>query len=400
MQQNDNNWLDAVKDSIESIEEPLPEGMWDSVAADMAATARRRKVLRISLGGIAAAAAVMAGIFLIMPQDGDNAGVTLLAESNAVRQTTEAAPAAAGPVDMQAEEPAVESKPSRLAAATPEATEEAPAATALPAAEPAAQEPAVQKPAVQKPAAQEPTTTSAPKSVPVRDLLAELSEPVPSFEPEPEPEHHSRLLAAGLNFATGGGSGTSGSAGHISTSLAAAEEPAFATRAGISDNHSGYRAQYAHNMPVNFGISLSIGLTERLSLETGLNYAYHSALRNTYLNDYLMGSDRQEIHFAGIPLGLRFSAVEMHRASLYLYGGVMTQKCIYASWNGSHLLIDPVVLSSELSAGFQYQLAGPMYLYIEPGVTHASVSGESSYTMYNDAPWNFNLKGGLRFSIQ
>ena len=394
MQQNDNNWLDAVRDSIESIEEPLPEGMWDSVSADMEATARRRKVLHISLAGITAAAAVMAGIFLIFPQQGKpEVTAPLVAQAET--------PATAAD-QVQAQEIEHEQSVSQTDTGLPEMTgQPATAVTFDRLAE--LSKPA---PAVQPETEPEPQTTQERKAdQPAERQLEPQPEPQlePQLELQPEhiPEHHSRSISTGFNFALGNGS-SSASAGRISTASVPAEEPIFATRAeaGLQGEHIGYHTQYVHNMPVNVGINLSIGLSDRLSLETGLTYSYHSARRFSYLNDYKMGSDRQEIHFAGLPLGLRLTAVEMYKTSVYLYAGVMTQKCLYASWNGSHMFINPVILSSELSAGFQYDIAGPMSVYVEPGLTHSSVSGDETYTMYNDAPWNFNLKGGIRFNIK
>ncbi|MCQ2138173.1 MAG: hypothetical protein MJY60_05660 [Bacteroidales bacterium] len=405
MQQNDNNWLDAVRDSIESIEEPLPEGMWDSVAADMAAITRRRKAVRLSIVGIAAAA-VLAGAFLILPQQGKpEAAAPLIAQAET--------PATAAD-QVQAHESGHEQSVSQTDTGLPEMTgQPAPAVTSDRLAELSEPAPAVQPETEPEPQTEQQTRAETPaekvlktaqerKADQPADRQKELqTEPQLELQPEHIPEHHSRSISTGINFALGNGS-SSASAGRISTASVPAEEPIFATRAeaGRQGEHIGYHTQYVHNMPVNVGINLSIGLSDILSLETGLTYSYHSARHFSYLNDYVMGCDRQEIHFAGLPLGLRLTAVEMRKTSVYLYAGVMTQKCLYASWNGNHLLINPVILSSELSAGFQYDIAGPMSVYIEPGLIHCSVSGDETYTMYNDAPWNFNLKGGIRFNIK
>ncbi len=412
MQENDNKWLDAVKDAVEGIENPLPEGMWESISSGIAAGRRRRRIIAFAVS--TAAAAALAALAVILPLDsGTGAADPMLAQKHnepaPISDETVLMPENEGfiPVpqnDATGTVPAFKAAATVLLAASPasgtvadnRAVQEAQSVIVKTDGQPEQREPADKQPEKQQTGStltQRTKTTPTTYTADTQDILA-MAEDTGSHD-------YAEILSAGIHLSLANGSGTpSSSLPAVSTII---EDPESGTMMPMlpEGDPTGFRSEYVHNMPVNLGLSLSIGLAPALSLETGFVWSYHSACKNNWFNDYLLGSNIQRMHYAGIPLGLRYTPLEGRRTSLYLYGGVMAQKCVSASWNGSKLNnISPVILSSHLSAGFQYRIAGPIAFYIEPGISHNSVTGDEGFTMYGQHPWQFDLKGGIRFNIK
>lgn len=161
--------------------------------------------------------------------------------------------------------------------------------------------------------------------------------------------------------------------------------------------YKGYHTDYEYFKPFNIGLNFSLALTDRLSLETGFDYSLHRSRLHNFLNSTELDSDMQILHFVGIPLGIRVVAFESGRSSVYGYAGAKTQKCVYASWNGSRMNIRPVILSTHLSAGWQFEVADCLALYAEPGISYYDAVSDANYTIYSKSPWQFELRAGLRF---
>lgn len=393
MLDNDNKWLEAVKQSVEGIETSVPEGMWEGIASGIAAERRRRRIIGAFTSAVSAAAVI--ALAIVLPGRSDNRSqATALAIAEDMTFQPEDCVSAGQPDNAITSAPTPSMLPHNPAPAatvtdiTDDATDVAD--QVMPQALPVQREPAFERPQRQPVKIQETAWT-------VLDDTIAMSEDVTD-------EGYAKIFTAGIHIdmATGAGNAPSGNVAVSAASQVPGTDimqPEHHTRAaGIAP---GYRSEYVHNMPVNIGLSLGIGLSRHLSLETGIVYSYQRAHKYNWLNSYLLGSNTQQMHYAGVPLGLRYTPFEMSRASLYVYGGVMAQKCFNASWNGSKLYnFSPVILSSHLSAGFQYMIAGPMALYIEPGASYNSVSGDDGFTMYIQHPWQFDLKGGIRFNIK
>ena len=94
---------------------------------------------------------------------------------------------------------------------------------------------------------------------------------------------------------------------------------------------SGYADSYSHEIPVSFGVSARVHLTDRLSINTGLNYTRYKSLRTrTYLATYDHQKDWQYVHYLGVPVRLDYMAVNKKHFNLYFGAGIQMDKCIYA----------------------------------------------------------------------
>lgn len=72
MGRNDKDkWLGKLKDSVENHSEPLPDSFWEDIKRDIPATApvvKRRKITHILMWPVAAAAVVLLGLVLLLPE--------------------------------------------------------------------------------------------------------------------------------------------------------------------------------------------------------------------------------------------------------------------------------------------------------------------------------------------
>lgn len=166
-----------------------------------------------------------------------------------------------------------------------------------------------------------------------------------------------------------------------------------------------------HNIPVRAGITVDYSINRRISLESGISYAYLSS-------DITEGSDhnyyegRQRLHYIGIPLNVKYRIMSWGRIGLYASAGVLAEKCVSARIE-KHFIFDhvpngttseslperPMQWSVNVAAGLQCRLAGTARLFAEPGVSYYFNDGTKIPTVYSDKPLNFNLNLGIRFTL-
>ena len=172
------------------------------------------------------------------------------------------------------------------------------------------------------------------------------------------------------------------------------------------------KAELRHKMPVNYGLSIGIPLTDRLALTSGLNYSYLSSFssQSTGKADRTNTLSR-EIHYVGIPLGVTYSFYNTGRFSLYLSAGGMLEKAVYArelttyvfdsgnTEKSQRIKVKGVSPSVRGAIGVSLRLGKGITLYVEPGVAYyfEQVNGIPSYR--TEYPVSFSLTAGIRFGI-
>ncbi|MBO4995068.1 MAG: PorT family protein [Muribaculaceae bacterium] len=168
---------------------------------------------------------------------------------------------------------------------------------------------------------------------------------------------------------------------------------------------------YSHRQPVRLGVSVDYGITERLSLSTGLVYSY-------LLSDVKggIGSNSydatQRLHYLGLPLEMRFRVLDMSRFSFYLSAGAMSEICLKGSRKAVRKMmgepdryeltdarVRPLQWSLKGGAGVDFRLFGNVKLYVEPGVSYYFDNHSKVSTIYGERPFNFDLNVGVRFGL-
>jgi hypothetical protein len=178
------------------------------------------------------------------------------------------------------------------------------------------------------------------------------------------------------------------------------------TRRGISRpsmamkrGRTGYSDSFRHELPISFGLSARIFLTDRLAINTGLSYTRYSSLRSRFSYDTNdLHKDWQYAHYLGIPVRLDWMAVNKKHFNLYLGAGLQADKCVYAIAGNERLYEREVLFGLNGAMGLQVNIVPMVGLYIEPEVSYALNKG-SIETFRSDEPFVITARGGLRFNF-
>ena len=157
-----------------------------------------------------------------------------------------------------------------------------------------------------------------------------------------------------------------------------------------------------HKLPVKGGLSLRYSLDDRWSVQTGVNYSYHSS-------EIEMGGEDidQQLHFIGVPVAVGYNVWCNRHVNVYLTAGGEVEKLVKGrrtvSYTGQQRNEDVKMsrpqLSVQLSAGAEYRATRAVSLYIEPGVSYHFDNGSGVSTIYSDKPFEFGLSMGVRVDI-
>ena len=154
-----------------------------------------------------------------------------------------------------------------------------------------------------------------------------------------------------------------------------------------------------HDMPVSFGISARFMLSDIFALNTGLNYTlYKSDRRRYHYRNGKTESDKQYVHYLGIPV--RFDLLLLNRKLLNLYigGGIQVEKCIYATVGSEKLHEKPFIWSVSGIAGLQLNITAGTGIFFEPEIS-TSLNNGTLETFRTENPTMKSFRAGLRFSF-
>ena len=162
---------------------------------------------------------------------------------------------------------------------------------------------------------------------------------------------------------------------------------------------SGYSDSYQHEIPVSVGLSARFFLTDRFSINTGLNYTRYKSLRTrTFTATYDSRKDRQYVHYLGVPVRFDYMAVNKKHFNLYFGAGLQMDKCVYAIVGDERLHEEQVLFGLNGAMGLQINIVPMIGLYLEPEVSYALNEG-SIETFRSDEPFVITVRGGLRFNF-
>lgn len=166
-----------------------------------------------------------------------------------------------------------------------------------------------------------------------------------------------------------------------------------------------------HDQPITLGVSMKYNLDERWSLTSGLTYTILSSqLRSGTDNHYY--NSRQTLHYVGIPLNVNYTVWGNDKVSTYVSGGGLVEKNVSGTLSTDFVIDNKLETQSrkEISVkqlqwsvnsavGIQYQVAKNIGIYAEPGVAYHFKNNSDVETIYKEKPLNFNIRLGLRFSL-
>ena len=403
------DWTDIIGEELESIEEPLPADDWSVLQQKYAASRRRKRAAFFAwAGGITSVAAAIALVLLLIRPADVPSNDNLVAEQHPPIEEV-----------LPTDTVSIDASSDTSDTVTPKKKRQIPASVN------------VVKPSDDVLIAQDNTEDKVPAEEKIFDvvkdtvsvterLLADAGNTDDKKDvtednqtdywglddfPEDEPRRKRMKVSVGLS---GSASASpilkvydvnldppyTGVTGPKDSTEVETPEPARA----MMRSKSSYTEKYRHDIPVSFGVSARLHITDRLSNNIGLNYTRYASDRTRMFADYSYQNDRQYAHYLGIPVRLDWMIVNRKHFNFYVGAGVQADKCIYATIGDERLHEKEVLFGLNGAIGLQYNIIPKVGLYIEPDFSYSLNEG-SIQTYRSREPFVITVRGGLRFNF-
>lgn len=441
------DWTDTLKQKMAGYEERPSDELWAALSEKAGLQESRRKVIPVWFWGLTAAAALMAGIFVVTKVNDKSV--------NALDGIT-ADVAVSEPVDAEVSEPmemksaeamsladvAVGRRQEAAKVGIKQAVKDRKAKSAL-IAEAVPVESRVAAGVVEDSAESADTSVLENQNVdavPVESSVSAVNEDVTSVNAEEQaamswdeylketPSEKARARRSG-GFSAGivaGGAVGGNTFGSKPTAMVMGANPLAAgvtktdwidkdsKASAIVYNQPEVQEEYSHKIPVKVGLTARYNITGRLGVETGLTYSILSSsvkIGNSETGkNWSTGS--QTLHYLGIPLNISFNILNSRYVNIYVTGGGMMEKSISGSIKTDEYVdgkfdrtlttkISPKGLqwSVNAAAGVQANILPQLGFFVEPGISHHFKNGSRVRSIYTDKPTDFSLGFGLRYSF-
>lgn len=441
------DWTDTLKQKMAGYEERPSDELWAALSERAGLQESRRKVIPVWFWGLSAAAALMAGIFVVTKVN--DKSVNALGSITADVTVSE-------PVDAEVSEPmemksaeamsladvAVGRRQEAAKVGIKQAVKDRKDKSAL-IAEAVPVESRVGTGVVEDSAESADTSVLENQdvdAVPVESSVSAVAENVTSVNAEEQaamswdeylketPSEKARAKRSG-GFSAGivaGGAVGGNTSGSKPTAMVMGANPLAAgvtktdwidkdsKASAIVYNQPEVQEEYSHKIPVKVGLTARYNITGRLGVETGLTYSILSSSVKTGNSEtgknWSTGS--QTLHYLGIPLNISFNILDSRYVNIYVTGGGMMEKSISGSIKTDEYVdgkfartltakISPKGLqwSVNAAAGVQANILPQLGFFVEPGVSHHFKNGSRVRSIYTDKPTDFSLGFGLRYSF-
>ena len=161
--------------------------------------------------------------------------------------------------------------------------------------------------------------------------------------------------------------------------------------------------------PITAGITASFEINRRWSVITGLEYSRLSSRARSGI-DTVAVSNRQVIHYLGVPVGASYSLWKRKNINIAAsaYGRLdipVASSNVIEHHNGSIITYTqtlpmkvPLQWSLGAGLGFQYTLGGNISVYAEPQLQYHFNPGGNVRTTWTERPLDFAVPIGIRFN--
>lgn len=377
------DWTDTLKQKMAGYEERPSDELWAALSEKAGLQESRRKVIPVWFWGLSAAAALMAGIFVVTKVNdksvNDLGGITAdVAVSEPVDAVVSEPIDTAVPesVERTLAEDLAEVKSAESVSVADEAVGrkqkaakvgikqevKARKAKSVLIAEAVPVESSVGAGVVEDSAESADTSVLENQdvdAVPVESSVSAVTEDVTSVNAEEQavmswdeylketPSEKARAKRSG-GFSAGivaGGAVGGNTSGSKPTAMVMGANPLAAgvtktdwidkdsKASAIVYNQPEVQEEYSHKIPVKVGLTARYNITGRLGVETGLTYSILSSSVKTGNSEtgknWSTGS--QTLHYLGIPLNISFNILNSRYVNIYVTGGGMMEKSISGS---------------------------------------------------------------------
>lgn len=425
------DWTDTLKQKMAGYEERPSDELWAALSEKAGLQESRRKVIPVWFWGLSAAAALMAGIFVITKVN--DKSVNALGGITADVAVSEPVDAEVSePIDAEVPESVERTLAEDLAEVKARKAKSALIAEAVPveSSVSAVVEDVTSVNTEEYAAEVSSENHDAREAATVESDTVEQSEPAMSWDEylKETPSEKARAKRSG-GFSAGivaGGAVGGNTSGSKPTAMVMGANPLAAgvtktdwidkdsKASAIVYNQPEVQEEYSHKIPVKVGLTARYNITGRLGVETGLTYSILSSsvkIGNSETGkNWSTGS--QTLHYLGIPLNISFNILNSRYVNIYVTGGGMMEKSISGSIKTDEYVdgkfdrtlttnISPKGLqwSVNAAAGVQANILPQLGFFVEPGVSHHFKNGSRVRSIYTDKPTDFSLGFGLRYSF-
>ncbi len=168
-----------------------------------------------------------------------------------------------------------------------------------------------------------------------------------------------------------------------------------------------------HRHPLSFGLLTGLPLSKRLQFESGLVYTRLSTISLTYVMNGWQNEYESNLHYVGIPLGLRYEFLQRRLYNLFFSQSAILEKGIRAS-NTTTNFQDGVLTSSETTfgevKGFQLStlssigadiaITKQFSLYAQAGVQFFFLNEKQPYNIRSTRTAWPSMQTGLRYRFK
>ena len=177
----------------------------------------------------------------------------------------------------------------------------------------------------------------------------------------------------------------------------------------IAQQNSGMieEKQY-HHLPFSVGVLLHKSLNKDWGIETGISYTRLNSDFKTGNHAFI--SERQKLHYIGIPLRGTYILGTLKQFSIYSSCGITVDIPVSGTLEIEYIVNEkvdyrkqqtlkaPLQWSINGGLGIQYQLTPSIGIFAEPNLHYYFNDGSSLKTIRKEHPFGFSLPIGIRFS--
>ena len=381
---NHNDWTDIFRESFPEEERPAAGG-WEAVAGRMRRAAARR---RAAVAAAVLALPVAGGLLFLTPRtDTQEPGIAVkdtpvtVAEAPVI--VTDAPDLVADVQGLVADVPV---RPKQAGNTVP--TDVSAAAVAAPV---VTEHIADVQPPQNNSQSVPSTPTAVPSEVKEHAVTADPDWKDSVFDDFPEVVAERSFSGRRLTLGIGAGTTAGGAPAAVTMTSMANSLTTKSSSNNFWNNTSGIMLQheYVHDFPRSIGLYAGYSLTDRISIESGLDFTrLHSTLDGIHT---LM-------HFAGIPLRVNIGLFSAGPLEVYAGAGGKAEKCLKATIGGMEYKEPKVQWSGSALLGAQARLTRGAYIYFQPELSYYFTKTRlASYRTENR--FGLTVNAGLRFIL-
>ena len=171
---------------------------------------------------------------------------------------------------------------------------------------------------------------------------------------------------------------------------------------GLTQLATEYSEITHHARPVSVGLTVSVPVSRRVAVTTGVVYTSAST-------DFISSAagieviEQQRLHYIGVPLGVKCNILNRGQLHAYITGSGQADFNVAARLTAGGVTKsakkDRPQLSVGAAAGVQYDVVHHLGIYAEPGVKYYIDNAGSVSTIFKDKHWAFSLQLGIRIGF-